>query len=129
MQGVKATLNASLLIAAGSETTATALSTATYYLGLYSETFGKLAAEVRSASCSEEEIKLTNVQHLNYLQAVIDEAMRLFPSAPGTQPRIISPGGDTIVGRYVPAGVSCVFAVRYMALFEFSGCNVLIYRP
>ncbi|KAK0757523.1 hypothetical protein N5P37_010250 [Trichoderma harzianum] len=96
--------SASLLIAAGSETTATALSAATYYLGLYPETFGKLAAEVRSAFRSEEEIKLTNLQHLNYLQAVIDEAMRLFPSAPGTQPRIISPGGDTIVGRYVPAG-------------------------
>ncbi|KAL6796474.1 cytochrome P450 [Trichoderma sp. SZMC 28012] len=96
--------NASLLIAAGSETTATALSAATYYLGLYPETFGKLAAEVRSAFRSEEEINLTNVQHLNYLQAVIDEAMRLFPSAPGTQPRIISPGGDTIVGRHVPAG-------------------------
>lgn len=96
--------NASLLIAAGSETTATALSAATYYLGLNPETFAKLAAEVRSVFCSEKEITLTNVQHLSYLQAVIDEAMRLFPSAPGTQPRIISPGGDTIVGRYVPEG-------------------------
>lgn len=66
----------------------------------------KLAAEVRSKFHSEEDITLTNLQHLNYLQAVIDEAMRLFPSAPGTQPRVISPGGDTIVGRYVPAGVS-----------------------
>ncbi|PTB77119.1 cytochrome P450 [Trichoderma longibrachiatum ATCC 18648] len=96
--------NASLLIAAGSETTATALSAATYYLGLYPETFAKLAAEVRSAFCSEKDITLTNVQRLAYLQAVIDEAMRLFPSAPGTQPRIISPGGDTILGRYVPEG-------------------------
>ncbi|KAL7929313.1 cytochrome P450 [Trichoderma chlorosporum] len=68
--------NSSLLIAAGSETTATALSTTTYYLGAHPEIFQKLAAE----------------------------AMRLFPSAPGTQPRIISPGGDTIVGRYLPAG-------------------------
>ncbi|TFB01345.1 Isotrichodermin C-15 hydroxylase [Trichoderma ghanense] len=96
--------NASLLIAAGSETTATALSAATYYLGLYPKTFAKLATEVRSAFCSEKDITLTNVQHLTYLQAVIDEAMRLFPSAPGTQPRIISPGGDTILGRYVPEG-------------------------
>ncbi|KAL6856809.1 cytochrome P450 [Trichoderma novae-zelandiae] len=96
--------NSSLLIAAGSETTATALSAATYYLGLYPEAFSKLAAEVRSAFSSERDISLTNVQHLTYLQAVIDEAMRLFPSAPGTQPRIISPGGDTIVGRYIPEG-------------------------
>ncbi|PTB64949.1 cytochrome P450 [Trichoderma citrinoviride] len=96
--------NSSLLIAAGSETTATALSAATYYLGLYPEIFAKLAAEVRSAFSSEKAISLTSVQHLTYLQAVIDEAMRLFPSAPGTQPRIISPGGDMIVGKYVPEG-------------------------
>ncbi|RFU78325.1 cytochrome p450 [Trichoderma arundinaceum] len=96
--------NASLLIAAGSETTATALSAATYYLGLHREAFMKLADEVRSSFTSEGEITITNVQHLNYLQAVIDEAMRLFPSTPGTAPRIISSGGDTIAGRYVPAG-------------------------
>ncbi|KAL6901067.1 cytochrome P450 [Trichoderma evansii] len=96
--------NASLLIAAGSETTATALSAATYYLGFYPETFKKLAAEIRSAFNSEKDINLTSVQHLTYLKAVIDEAMRLFPAAPGTQPRIISPGGDVIVGRYIPAG-------------------------
>lgn len=84
------------------------MSAATYYLGLYPETFRKLADEIRSSFLSEKDINLTSVQHLNYLKAVIDEAMRLFPAAPGTQPRIISPGGDVIVGRYVPAGVSCI---------------------
>jgi cytochrome P450 len=108
--------NASLLIAAGSETTATALSAATYYLGIYPETFKKLAAEIRSEFSSEKDINLTSVQHLSYLQAVIDEAMRLYPAAPGTQPRIISPGGDVIVGRYVPAGVSGASFVRHMML-------------
>lgn len=121
--------NASLLIAAGSETTATALSAATYYLGIYPETLKKLAAEIRSAFRSEEDITLTSVQHLNYLQGVIDEAMRLYPAAPGTQPRIISPGGDVIVGRYVPAGVSDIFLLCRVMQFCVLSCNIWLHRP
>lgn len=56
------------------------------------------------------------MQHLNYLKAVIDEAMRLFPAAPGTQPRIISPGGDVILGRYIPAGVSDVISFMWYVM-------------
>lgn len=98
--------HARTLINAGSETTATALSAATYFLSQNPEPLAKLTAEVRSAFSSEEEIDLLSVQHLSYMLAVLDEALRLYPPAPGGQPRVIAKGGDIILDRYVPEGVS-----------------------
>ncbi|KJZ77309.1 Isotrichodermin C-15 hydroxylase [Hirsutella minnesotensis 3608] len=96
--------NATVLIAAGSETTATALTAATYYLALHPDVLAKLAAEVRSAFVTEADIDLLSVQHLPYMLAVLDEAMRLCPPAPGGQPRVIAKGGDEILGQYVAEG-------------------------
>lgn len=46
--------------------------------------------------------------------AVLDEAMRMYPPAPGGQPRVICEGGDEIMGMYMPAGVSDL----YMGVLE-----------
>ncbi|KAL7894093.1 cytochrome P450 [Trichoderma sp. SZMC 28014] len=96
--------NASVLILAGSETTATALCSATYYLGSNPGPFKKLCDEVRSAFKTEEEINIVSVGQLEYLAAVLNEAMRIHPSAPGTLPRTINENGDTIAGYFVPPG-------------------------
>ncbi|KAL7935795.1 cytochrome P450 [Trichoderma chlorosporum] len=96
--------NASLFIVAGSETTATALSATTYYLGSNPEPLKKLCDEVRSAFKSEEEIDILSVGRLDYLLAVLNEAMRIHPAAAGAFPRTINEGGDTIAGHYVPPG-------------------------
>lgn len=98
--------NANVLILAGSETTATALTAATYYLTRHPEALMKLTAEVRSAFNTEDDIDLLSVQHLTYMLAVLDEAMRLFPPAPLGQPRVIGAGGEMILGQFVPEGVS-----------------------
>ncbi|KAK5992000.1 Trichothecene C-15 hydroxylase [Cladobotryum mycophilum] len=96
--------HASLLIIAGSETTATALSAAAYYLALNPRVMAKLNEEVRTTFSTEEEIDLLSVQGLTYMHAVLDEAMRLFPAVPGGQPRMAAKGGDTIIGQFVPEG-------------------------
>ncbi|PHH88684.1 hypothetical protein CDD83_7197 [Cordyceps sp. RAO-2017] len=96
--------NATVLIAAGSETTATAVTAAVYYLARQPKLLAKVAAEVRSAFATEAEIDLLSVHHLTYMLAVLDEAMRLCPPAPGGQPRVIGEGGDTILGQYVAQG-------------------------
>ncbi|KAH6608284.1 hypothetical protein Trco_004597, partial [Trichoderma cornu-damae] len=94
------TSNATILIIAGSETTATVLSAAAYFLGLYSEVQAKLAQEVRSAFRSAEDITITSVQHLPYMLAVLDEVMRLYPPVAGGQPRLTAKGGAMIAGQY-----------------------------
>lgn len=105
-----------MLINAGSETTATALSAATYFLSQNPEPLAKLTAEVRSAFSSEQEIDLLSVQHLTYMLAVLDEAVRLYPPVPGAQPRVIAKGGCLILGQYVPESVSAISLPLYVGL-------------
>jgi cytochrome P450 len=49
------------------------------------------------------------VDDLPYLDAVLEEGLRLFPSIPMTLPRYVPEGGRTIGGYTLPAGsmVSC----------------------
>lgn len=93
---------ASLLVIAGSETTATALSSTTYYLCRTPHAYQKLADEVRGAFSSYSEINGRSTQPLPYLKAVIDEGLRIYPPIPVGPPRV-SPG-ETVDGRFVPKG-------------------------
>lgn len=103
--------NSAMLIVAGSETTATLLSAATYYLGTHPKILAKLTDEVQKAFTSEEEIDMLSVQNLPYLLAVLDEASRIYPPVPGASPRKIGEGGDTILGEFFPEGVSACRSV------------------
>lgn len=98
--------NAETLIIAGSETTATLLSGVTYYLLANPNVLTRLVKEVRSSFDSQEEITVAKVNGLNYMLACLDEALRLYPPAATTHPRVIAPPGATIAGRFIPAGVS-----------------------
>ncbi|KAI0129614.1 Isotrichodermin C-15 hydroxylase [Xylariales sp. AK1849] len=93
--------NASLLIVAGSETTATLLSAATFYLTENRQVLTKLTEEVRAAFTSETDIDLVSTQALKYMQAVLEESLRLYPPANGA-PRKIARGGDHIAGKFIP---------------------------
>ncbi|KAL7929735.1 cytochrome P450 [Trichoderma chlorosporum] len=96
------TSNAVLLVLGGSETTATGLSAAAYYLAINTNAQAKLAHEVRTAFNSTEDITITSVQNLTYMRAVIDEFMRMYPPVPSGTPRVIAQGGAMIAGKYVP---------------------------
>ncbi|KAL6806352.1 cytochrome P450 [Trichoderma sp. SZMC 28013] len=94
--------NASLLIIAGSETTATTLSGVTYLLLTHPEILQKTTDEVRSSFSNEGEIDLLSVQKLGYMMAVLQETLRMYPPVPTAIPRKAQPGGDVICGQYVP---------------------------
>jgi cytochrome P450 len=99
---------ANLLIIAGSETTATLLSGVTYYLLRNSEVMQRLIKEVRGAFTSEDQINLISVQKLDYMLAVLDEALRIYLPSPTGLPRVVGRGGDYICGKWVPEGVCCL---------------------
>ncbi|RAH67354.1 cytochrome P450 [Aspergillus aculeatinus CBS 121060] len=98
--------NASTLIIAGSETTATLLSGVTFLLLKNPRVMDKLQQEVRSAFATEEEITLDSVNRLHYCLAVLTEGLRLFPPVGVGLPRVVDPQGDVISGGWVPGGTS-----------------------
>lgn len=97
---------AQVLIVAGSETTATGLTAATYLLCENPHTLARLTAEIRDAFEDEDGITIQSTAGLSYLNAVIEEALRLGPPGPGTFPRVVPDGGRTVCGSFVPAGYS-----------------------
>ena len=98
--------NASLLLLAGSETSATVLSAATYFLLTNRTALDKVCNEVRGAFQSEGAMTFTSVARLPYLNAVIEESLRLHPPVPSTRERFTLPEGNFIDGHFVPGNVS-----------------------
>lgn len=95
--------NASTLIIAGSETTATLLSGATYLLCQNQAAMNKIVHEIRSTFQAPEEITMANVSRLNYTTAVLNEALRLYPPLPGSLSRVVTnTEGEWIAGQWVP---------------------------
>jgi cytochrome P450 len=102
--------NAFILIVAGSETAATLLSGAIFYLCTNLLVMSRLVSEIRSAFTKEEEITFRNAACLTYLAAVIEESLRLHPPFVTSLSRIFPPGGSMVDGYYVPGGV-CFSAI------------------
>lgn len=92
------------LVVAGSETTATALSGFCFYASRNPRVYTILADEIRTLFQAEEDITMQSTASAEYLQAVINETLRVYPPFAELLTRI-SPG-DTIDGKYVPSGVS-----------------------
>ena len=108
-------VNSPLLIGAGSETTATALSGLFFYMGQEPKLLKKLTEEVRGAFKSESEIDLRSTAKLVYLHACIEETLRIYPPAAETSPRV-SPGIE-IENTFVPKGVSIPTPIGYHNMF------------
>lgn len=111
--------NANILILAGSETTATLLSGATYWLLKTPEALQKATDEVRTQFEKEEDISfISTANKLPYMLACLEEALRLYPPVPTQFPRRTLPGSPTTIsGVEVPPNVS-----RYLLIgtcFEF----------
>ncbi|KAJ5201013.1 Cytochrome P450 [Penicillium cf. viridicatum] len=96
--------NASTLIIAGSETTATLLCGVTYLLARNPRVLAKLQYEIRSTFAKEDEITLDSCNKLEYCLAVLTEALRVYPPVAPGLPRIVDAQGDMIAGNWVPGG-------------------------
>lgn len=131
--------NSELLIIAGSETTATLLSGLTYLLLKTPHAYAKVQEEVRSAFISAEEITLTSTGQLPYLQACLEEAMRMYPPVPIALPRRTQPEGAMIGGHFVPGNVPLPPSQKHLVWLEIlanfdeidfsssrSTCNILL---
>lgn len=91
------------LVAAGTETTSTFMSALTYYLLQNPRALHRLQEELRHTFRQHTEIDGESTKSLKYLNAVIEEGMRVFAPAPFGLPRV-SPGAE-VTGEWIPKGV------------------------
>ncbi|RJE25501.1 Cytochrome p450 [Aspergillus sclerotialis] len=103
--------NAATFVLAGSETTSALLSGCTYYLLTNPTTYTRLVHEIRGAFERQSDIKLSSIATLPYLNAVLEESMRIYPPIPTMLPRIVPAGGAIINGQFVPEGTSVAISL------------------
>lgn len=101
--------NAFFIVMAGSETVATLLTGLSWFLCTHPEVLGLVTDEVRSTFAKEQDINIKSTSKLEYLNAVLNEGLRIFPPAAEGSPRVISSPGQKIAGYDVPVGVGTTF--------------------
>jgi cytochrome P450 len=96
-----------VIMMAGAVTTATFLAGVTYYLGKNQSALIKLQQELRSRFSSLAEMNSKVLMKCDYLNAVVEEGLRIYPPAgAGHLSRIVPNGGCEIDGFWIPEGVS-----------------------
>ena len=98
--------NAEVFMTAGTETTATLLSGLIYLLLTHANKMQNLIAEIRPIFLSNKDITFEALAKLPYLNACIEEALRLYPPVPSALPRVTPNSGGMILGQWIPPGVS-----------------------
>lgn len=125
------------LVVAGSETTSVALRMAMLCLLTTPSAYRKLQAEIdgffadkKSANDSDSVISYADAKTLPYVQAVIREAMRLWPPSAGLFSKQVPDDGDTVHGFFLPPGTEvgqCVMGCgRDPRLW---GADAHVFRP
>ncbi|KAF4303033.1 Cytochrome P450 [Botryosphaeria dothidea] len=96
-----------LIIAAGSDTTLAALTNLTYYLCHNPHTQKALQAAL-DAACPDGDASWSYdaIKSLPYLDAVINETMRLWPPATAAMPRLTPPEGLQVGDVWIPGNVT-----------------------
>ncbi|KAK1676524.1 cytochrome P450 [Colletotrichum godetiae] len=112
--------NAQIFMIAGTETTATLLSGLTFLLCQNTDKLRNLSEEIRSLRL--QDLNIINLQKLPYLNACLEEGLRMYPPAPGVVPRVAPQGGSTVCGQFVPEGTATSVAqyAAYTSIYNFA---------
>lgn len=105
------------LLLAGSETSATTLAAATWFILKNAEVLQRVQREIRNAFSSAEDITVGIMHKLPFLHAVLQESLRLHPVSPVAVPREVDRPGTVVCGHEIPIGVSEPF-FSFLLFFE-----------
>ncbi|KAF7876990.1 uncharacterized protein EAF02_008210 [Botrytis sinoallii] len=100
--------NANLIIIAGSDTTSSTLTQALRALAKEPRILSKLQREIDelySATGRDKEITIDSIRNLEYLNAVVDEVLRLYNPIPSGPHATTYPQGIEVGGVHIPGNV------------------------
>ncbi|KAF4436168.1 hypothetical protein F53441_13312 [Fusarium austroafricanum] len=118
--------NAEIFMLAGSETTATLLSGAVYYLLTNPDKMKILVEEIRGSFTNAEDMTLGRLAELKYMHACLKESLRIYTPTPLGSPRLVPKGGQKILGQHIPEGTwtSVHHWSTYQSKFNFADPQV-----
>ena len=96
-------VNAMMIVAAGSESITTVLSGTINHLLRNPERLQRLLHEIRSTFPSEKNITAASLKNTPYINAVLNEGMRLCPTIPDAMRRLVPAGGAYVASQFLPA--------------------------
>ena len=117
---------------AGSDTTATSIraillhiiTNPIIYKRIQSEIDTHVADNTISCPALEDEVR-----KLPYLQACIQEGLRIFPPITYLRERVTPPTGDTLNGFFIPGGVNIGFNLPGLLLNQVFAPDPRVFRP
>lgn len=116
--------DARLIVVAGSDTTATALTYVFYHLASDPTQVEKLRTELKTRLQPGTPFGVRDVQSGPHLNGVINEALRMHPPVPSGAPRLTPPEGITVDDVFVPGGTNVTVSPYVMGRCEYSSVNV-----
>lgn len=116
-------------ISGAGDTSATTMTAAIFYLLKHPHSLKKLEEELSQADLPEIPT-VSQISKLPYLNAVIRETMRVFPTPTAPMERLVPQGGVTIAGMFFPMGTSvgCMPSAVHQRVDVF-GEDVNTFRP
>ncbi|PWY85897.1 cytochrome P450 [Aspergillus heteromorphus CBS 117.55] len=121
-----------LIIVARSDTTATTLAGIFYQLARHPDEVRKLRAELAPYVDANEpagEFLDAKISHLEHLNGVINEGLRLYPGIPSALPRETPPEGIHVDGVYIPGNTTVICPLYVMGRSELSYQKPLEFIP
>jgi cytochrome P450 len=97
--------NSQVFMVAGTETTATALSGLLYQLLRNPDKMEIILKEIHETFEKESDIGMRALEHMQYLNACIEEGLRIYPPVPVGLPRVAPDDGLLVCGEHIPGKV------------------------
>lgn len=100
--------DARLIVVAGSDTTAIAMTYICYHFASDPTQVEKLRAELMPLINPDASINVKDVQHAKHLNGIINETLRMHPPVPSGTQRTTPPEGYTVDGVFIPGGINVI---------------------
>ncbi|EJT99156.1 cytochrome P450 [Dacryopinax primogenitus] len=97
-----------LVIVAGSDSTSLVAFFLLYFLAQHPSVLNRLRQEIQDVYITHGELTINHLNELPYLNACINESLRLFPPVPNGHPRLAPKGGATVGGYLIPEGTTVI---------------------
>ena len=95
--------NGVAVVVANSQLSTIALTSAAFFLLRNPKAYHRALQEIRTGSYKDEgALTVASTKNLTYLQAVVQETLRLHHPTPGSLPRVAPAGGIEVAGNWVP---------------------------